>query len=183
MKRGSQWLAFVASLAMATACRRTSPSPPPDDGGAEPVPLHEPAAREKPGEEVTATIPLADGTTLDLESLRGRPVVLALAAPAGEEAAALAELVAEAATPHGSEPVVVLVASGEPTDFDALAQADDGERVIAYDPQGALAARLQVRALPTVFVVDRSGRLVDAWAHDIDATAVSAAIAQALASR
>ena len=70
-----------------------------------------------------------------------------------------------------------------PLILDALAEDSHRQRVVAYDPQGALAARLQVRALPTVFVVDRGGVLVDAWAHDIDATAVSEALAQALASQ
>ncbi len=164
------------------ACHRNAATPGSDDT-ASPEPADgPPAARERPGDVVTATIPLADGTTLELESLRGRPVVLALAPPAGEDARALATLVSEAAGGHGGEPVVVLVASGDPTAFDALAEDGDGARVIAYDPQGALATRLQVRALPTVFVVDRQGRLVDAWARDITPAEVSAAVATAMAA-
>ena len=168
---------------LALACHRTPATPPPDDGAGTPAVEREPAARERPGDELTATIPLADGTTLELESLRGRPVVLALAPPVGEDALALAKLVTKAAAPHGAEPVVVLVASGEPTVFDSLAESDGGGRVFAYDPQGALATRLQVRGLPTIFVLDRNGRLVDAWARSIDATAVSDALGRAMRDR
>lgn len=116
------------------------------------------------GQVLELTVPLVGGGWQPLAELRGKAVLLELsdAAVAGRDAAqarwrALVER-------EGERVAVVCVA------MDAEAGAlpgswvdDPPPFVLGWDPQGALAARLQARALPTVVLLDASGRIVGVY--------------------
>jgi hypothetical protein len=121
----------------------------------------EPANRAV-GDEIEATITIAGGGAIQLSSLRGRPVLLEISAswePGFAEAHALyAELIVE----HPELAVIVVLAD---PDDGALLRIPSG-LTPAWDPAGALAARLSVASFPTMFVIDRSGRIgevVNGW--------------------
>lgn len=118
-------------------------------------------AREAPGEVLQAVVPLLDGGTLDLETLRGTPLVLALASTAADTftpiRAALEELIAQ----HPEGLAVIVVATDPRAELVPRAwPGGPGSVHVGWDPQGALATRLQVRTLPTLFVLDRDGRVL-----------------------
>jgi peroxiredoxin len=159
-------LAIVVALAAARTCGGSTDAP-------EPAPAPErastAAAPEPPvaaGEPLQATIPLFSGDTTDLHALRGKVVILELSAtdrPGWSEAHQhYRELLAEL-EPDRLEVVVVSI---DPV-VDPLREDWDVDLppfVLGWDPQGALALRLGVRALPTTFVLDAQGRIVGATA-------------------
>ncbi len=135
--------------------------PPPPD----PLVPSEPANRAA-GEELEATISVAGGHALELSSLRGRPVLLEISASWEPGFAEAHELYAELLGTHPELAVIVVVA--EPDDG-ALVGLPAG-LTPAWDPAGALAAKLSVAAFPTMFVVDREGRIsavVNGWGDGV----------------
>lgn len=160
-------------LALALAGCQTAPGKPrstvPPNLPPEPLPdpVHAPIDRE-PGELLAATVPLVDGDGLDLTSLRGRVVALELTATwAGrwpETFAFYSRLLQE----HGPDRLAVVVVAMDAER--ATLSPEPGVRGrgfdLGWDPQGALAARLQVAALPTVVVLDRQGRVAFVQASD-----------------
>lgn len=181
MARHLTGLALLLALVSACPARVTTP---PSDGGdpmtdldadSEPIIPVEPANRSN-GDELDATIPVIGGESLELSSLRGRPVLLEISAswePGFAEAHALyVELLAA----HPELAVVVVVADPADASLDGLEDAF----ILAWDPAGALAAKLTVATMPTMFVIDRSGHIsvvVNGWSDD-----VSAALARAVAA-
>ena len=156
----ARWAAAAMMLHALACAPKASPTP------ATTTPATEPAnggrdAREAPGEVLQAIVPLLDGGTLDLATLRGTPVVLALAATTDESFApvrvALEDLIAR--HPEGLA-VIVVATDPEPDRVPRTWPGGPGSVHVGWDPQGALATRLQVRTLPTLFVLDADGRVV-----------------------
>lgn len=155
MKRSRALLLVLAALA---ACTRTQPprdpEPAPEPGPTTPI-------RGLTGDVLDVTVPLIDGRGVDLRDLHGRVVVLELtsaADPAWRDTFAFYNrLVRE----HGPARLAVFVVAVDPERAALSPEPDlraDGFE-LGWDPQGALAARLQVAALPTVVVLDRAGRI------------------------
>jgi len=152
------------ALALLLACRPAATTPPviiaestPD---APPDPLLNPVNRET-GDLLEATVPLVDGDGLPLGDLRGRVVVLELTATWADRWPETFAFYSRLLQQHGPDRLaVVLVAMDNER---AALSPEPGVRGqgfdLGWDPQGALAARLQVAALPTVVVLDRHGRV------------------------
>lgn len=138
----------------------------------EPSPGHplipsEPANRAA-GDELDATITVPGGGAIELASLRGRPVLLEISASGEPGFAEAHQLYAELVAAQPELAVIVVVA--EPDDS-ALVGLPAG-LTAAWDPAGALAAKLSVATFPTMFVLDRSGRiaeLVNGWDSSVEA--------------
>jgi len=166
--RGVRARAFALVVA-AVSCTPPPPRPPEAQGGAMregeealPDPAAAPTNRAR-GDVVALTIPMADGSGLDLRALAGKAVLLELSAswaqswPSRDElhAALLAEFLGD----------LVIVAVVMDPEREALSAGSPRRGVeLAWDPQGALAAQLQVAGLPAALILDREGRLVDALA-------------------
>jgi peroxiredoxin len=125
----------------------------------------DPATRPEPpvaeGEPLEATIPLLSGDTTRLSELRGRVVILELSAtdrPGWSEAHRHYRSLVAA----GDVEVVAVSADPAPEPLQEDWDTDTPPFVLAWDPQGALALRLGVKALPTTFVLDPLGRIVGA---------------------
>jgi peroxiredoxin len=148
----------LLALAALAACTRT---PPPRDPEPAPEPASTAPIRGAAGDVLDVTVPLLDGRGVALQDLRGRVVVLELtsaADPAWRETFAFYNrLVRE----HGPARLAVFVVAVDPERAALSPEPDlraDGFE-LGWDPQGALAARLQAIALPTVVVLDRAGRI------------------------
>ncbi len=152
--------ALLVLAACQTATSRTGPTVGPEPAAALPDPVHTPVNRE-PGELLAAIVPLVDGHGLDLERLRGRVVVLELTATWADRWAEAYPFYTRLLQQHSPDRLaVVLVAMDSER---ATLSPEPGVRGpgfdLGWDPQGALAARLQAAALPTVVVLDRQGRI------------------------
>ncbi|MBL9099898.1 MAG: TlpA family protein disulfide reductase [Myxococcales bacterium] len=154
----------LVALALACACR-TAPAPPhptvaPSPPESLPDPITTPVNRE-PGELLDATVPLVDGDGLPLAGLRGRVVVLELTATWTERWPETFAFYTRLLQQHGPDRLAVVVVAMD--NERAALSPEPGLRGrgfdLGWDPQGALAARLQVAALPTVVVLDRQGRV------------------------
>ncbi len=169
-----------------TAPTRRGPSaPPPEPVTRLPDPVHAPVNRE-PGELLEATVPLVDGDGLPLARLRGRVVVLELTATWAPRWPETYPFYARLLHEHGPDRLAVVVVAMDSER--AALSPEPGVRGpgfdLGWDPQGALAARLQAAALPTVVVLDRSGRVafVQADAPPGSTHAIEDGIRRALAS-
>lgn len=175
--RHSGWLLAVAFATGCPAQPTTTPDDAPsstEDPPGDPLLPSEPANRAA-GDELEATITVAGGGAIELSSFRGRPVLLEISAswePGFAEAHALyAELIAA----HPELAVIVVLAD---PDDGALVGLPD-EFTPAWDPAGALAAKLSVATFPTMFVIDRSGRIgavLNGWSDEVR-TQLTAAVA------
>ncbi len=184
--------AALLLLALTSACPRAGGSASPTGEG-EPVDeVEEPAppdvpllpdqpANREPGEQLDLTIPLLGDDPLALASLRGRPVVLDISSSSELGWAALHAFEHELVEAHPD--VVVIVVS-----LDADAGALTGmpsNLALAWDPDGALAAKLSLAILPTLFVLDRKGRIVallSGYDEEDTLAVLSQAVDEALAS-
>lgn len=166
------------ALVVAAACTRpeSSTTPPPDPGPTPPADILAPI-RNTPGERLDLVVPLPGGDALPLAQLRGRVVVLELtsaAAPGWPETFAFYNRLLRE---HGPDRLAVIVVSVDP-ERAALSPEPDLRAhgfELGWDPQGALAARLQAVALPTVVVLDRDGRIAFVQAGPADGRARSLA--------
>lgn len=152
---------LALALVVTAACTRpaTTTEPPPDTG-ASPADALAPI-RSNPGDLLDLVVPLPGGDALALAQLRGRVVVLELTSAEGpgwpETFAFYNRLLRE----HGPDRLAVVVVAVDP-ERAALSPEPDVRAhgfELGWDPQGALAARLQAAALPTVIVLDRDGRI------------------------
>lgn len=180
----------LLSLALALAACRTSPAPVPvvvDPGTPDPPPdpLLNPLNRAT-GELLDATIPLVDGDGLPLGDLRGRVVVLELTTTEEKRWPETFPFYARLLQQHGPDRLAVVVVA---LDHERAALSPEpGVRGrgfdLGWDPQGALAARLQVATLPTVVVLDRRGRVafVQGGAPPGSTSAIEDGIKRALTS-
>lgn len=157
----SRGLAVVAT-ALVLACG------PGSRGGAVGGATRAPGAERAPsalsgrvGQVLELTVPLVGGGAQALAELRGRSVLLELAdasAPGRELAQGRWRALAEQ---HGDAIAVVSVAlDPEVTTLPARWTDDPPPFVLGWDPQGALAARLQLVVLPTVVLLDARGVIV-----------------------
>lgn len=171
MKRRFSALVLLPLLVSACPARVTTPPSDPDDpvteidADNESVIPAEPANRSS-GDQLDVTIPVVGGDSLELSSLHGRPVLLEISAswePGFAEAHALyAELLAT----HPELAVVIVVADPSDASLDGLGH----EFILAWDPAGAVAAKLTVASMPTMFVIDRSGHIslvVNGWSDQV----------------
>jgi hypothetical protein len=160
-------------LALVGACpARVTTSPddatdPPTDTTSDGPPIipAEPANRSS-GDELDATIPVVGGDSLELSSLRGRPVLLEISASWELGFAEAHQLYTELLAAHPELVVVLVVADPVDASLDGLGD----EFILAWDPAGALAAKLTVATMPTMFVIDRSGHIsvvVNGWSDEV----------------
>jgi len=148
-------------VACQTQPTRPGPSLTPEPPTTElPDPVGAPV-NHQPGEQLTATVPLVDGDGLALASLRGRVVVLELTATWTRSWPETYPFYARLLQEHGPAQLAVIVVVMDSER--AALSPEPGLRgpgfELGWDPQGALAARLQAAALPTVVVLDREGRV------------------------
>lgn len=139
-------------------------------GGAE-----EPGARAgasalagRVGQVLELTVPLVGGGQRELAELRGKPLLLELADAGTSGRDATQERWRALVERTGEGVAVVCVA------MDAEASAlpgrwvdDPPPFVLGWDPQGALAARLQLRVLPTVVLLDAAGKIVAVFEGEV----------------
>jgi hypothetical protein len=142
------------------------------------VPL--PPTRAPAGEVLDAIIPLYSGGSLALADLRGRAVVLEITASYAPQWSRTPAVWLDLVARHPDLAIVTVALDVEQTALRAW-ETDPPPFVLGWDPQGALAARLQAARLPTVVVLDRGGRLVhqEAAFDPERADRVVAAVAQA----
>jgi AhpC/TSA family len=178
-----QLIGLALLLALTSACPTRVTTPPSDgddsvtdiDADSEPIIPAEPANRSN-GDELDATIPVIGGDSIELASLRGRPVLLEISASWEPGFAEAHGLYVDLLAAHPDLAVVVVVADPADASLDGLEDAF----ILAWDPAGALAAKLTVATMPTMFVVDRSGHIsvvVNGWSDDIRATLARAVAA------
>lgn len=159
---GSLLVLIVASLLLACQSHpaRPGPSVAPEPPTALPDPIGAPVNRQ-PGELLAITVPLVDGDGLALASLHGRVVVLELTATWTRSWPETYPFYARLLREHGADRLAVIVVAMD--NERAALSPEPGLRGpgfdLGWDPQGALAARLQAAALPTVVVLDREGRI------------------------
>ncbi|WP_181233387.1 peroxiredoxin family protein [Enhygromyxa salina] len=179
-------LISLSSLSMGAAgCRAPTTTAP----VVEPIEAEDPAAPIIPaqpanraaGEELEATIPVVGGRSFELSSLRGQPVLLEISASWEPGFVEAHDLYAELLGEHSELEVIVIVADPADAGLEGLSPAF----TLAWDPAGALAAKFSVATFPTMFVIDRSGRItrvVNGWDDAVRAEltdAVAGAVAAA----
>ena len=176
-------LVFSFSLALVSACPTGTTTTPDEaaDSSAdtnavdESIIPKEPANRSS-GDELDATIPVVGGDSLELSSLRGRPVLLEISASWEPGFAEAHDLYVELLAAHPELAVVLVVADPVDAGLDGLAD----QFILAWDPAGALAAKLTVATMPTMFVVNRSGQIdvvVNGWNEEVRDTLARAVAA------
>jgi hypothetical protein len=151
------------------------PEDPVEVAPADPLVPSEPANRAA-GDELEATISVAGGEAILLSSLRGRPVLLEISASWEPGFVEAHELYAQLLAAHPDLAVVVILAEAND---EALLGLPSG-LTPAWDPAGALAAKLSVATFPTMFVIDRGGRIsavVNGWSEGV-AGQLEAAVAE-----
>jgi len=162
MSRSSRVLRSAALAALVAACTRPGTAPPPEPPPPDAPVLPDAPIRHAAGEVLDLTVPLLAGAGLPLPSLRGRVVVLELTSAALPSWAASFALYNDLLREYGAARLAVVVVALD-RERSALSPEPD-LRVhgfeLGWDPQGALAARLQLAAVPTALVLGRDGRIV-----------------------
>jgi hypothetical protein len=113
------------------------------------------------GQVLELTVPLVGGGRRELAELRGQAVLLELADAGSrgrDEAQARWRALVERHV--GAVAVVCVAMDAEATAMPPSWTEDPPPFVLGWDPQGAVAARLQLRVLPTVVLLDAHGRIV-----------------------
>lgn len=121
---------------------------------------NEASASAATGEPVDVAVPLYEGGTLQLAELRGTVVVLVLS---GSDRAHWTEAHAHLEELASSNEQVRAILVANDGDADALGMQWDAISPSfsrGWDPQGAVALRLGVAALPAAFVLAPDGRVV-----------------------
>lgn len=195
----TRWIAALSLAALSCTARvdgtprapgaAPEPEPHAPDASAMPDPQAAPTNLSR-GEQLDLTIPLIDGAALPLASLRGKLVIIELSATWSETWAwtEAYSLYNELLRAHGEDRLaVVLVALDR--ERGALSP-EPGTRAagfeLGWDPQGALAARLQVAAFPAIILLDPEGAVIHAEAGGQGSTredAVAPRVREAVAAR
>ncbi len=113
------------------------------------------------GELLDVAVPLVGGGTQALAELRGQPVLLELSdagSPGREQAQARWRALVDRR--EDALAVVSVALDAEASALPASWTDDPPPFVLGWDPQGALAARLQLAVLPTVVLIDARGAIV-----------------------
>lgn len=158
MRRGQAGLVAVLA-ATTTACGPRAAS---GEGARGPASVPS-AAAGRVGEVLELTVPLVGGGRRTLAELRGKAVLLELSdASASEpEREAVQRRWRALVEQRGNAVTVVSVAlDADVGTLPASWTVDPPPFVTGWDPQGAIAARLQLRVLPTVVLLDAAGRIV-----------------------
>lgn len=131
-------------------------------GGGTQTPASAPSAvAGRVGEVLELTVPLVGGGQRALAELRGTPVLLELADASSPDRDAVQRRWRALVEQRGDAVTVVCVAmDADPNALPASWIDDPPPFVLGWDPQGAIAARLQLRVLPTVVLLDAQGRIV-----------------------
>ncbi len=161
---------ILATLATATlvlaSCRRSEA--PVAGSDSKPAGLKPAAAAAPVGIDVGSTmpaysVPLLDGTTLDLEAKRGKVVLLNLWAtwcgPCRYEIPELQRM-HDRFSPRGFEVVGVSVDEGGIEGVRAFVAEQKMTYPVALDEKGNLATLLQTSVLPTTVLIDRNGKIL-----------------------
>ncbi len=113
------------------------------------------------GEPLELSVPVFGGGQLSLAELRGRAVLLELADRGwpGRDAAHDRYRMLLAEHPQAIS-VVTVALDLQAAELPAAWTDDPPPFVLSWDPQGAVAARLQVVSLPTVVLLDPAGTVV-----------------------
>lgn len=153
-------LAAIAAAAMLTACDRNGSTDAPADPATDPAPDTAPlepvtASNRSEGEVVELTLMRPDGSATELSALHGKPVLLVVDASWSEDWAKGLEVYPELST-NGSLQVVVVVVDEDPAVVD---EAEAAGLSTAWDPQGAVAAKLSAATFPTLILLDPEGRV------------------------
>jgi len=157
--------AGVVALLAVLAC-----GPRAGDGGEgtkapEPAPS---ALAGRVGQVLELSVPLVGGGQRGLGELRGKAVLLELADASEPERDAVQRRWRALVEQRGDAVAVVCVAMD--ADANALPASwieDPPPFVLGWDPQAAVAARLQVRVLPTVVLLDASGKIVGVYEGEV----------------
>ncbi|MEM6996230.1 MAG: TlpA disulfide reductase family protein [Myxococcota bacterium] len=151
--------ALVLVAALSWCAPTTAPAPPPAEPpgeGSTPA-----LAAEDRGEALSATIPLYGDGVATLADVRGTVVVLEFFSPGEPDWAAQHDAWRELRAAHeGRVEVIAVATASEDVALVDRWDADPPRHIVGWDPQGALALRLGIEALPTVIVLDAQGRLV-----------------------
>ena len=146
---------WIASI----GCARTeAPKAPTTDS------IHRPDAFEsdskakirwEAGEVVDLKIPLVDGIILDLHELRGRQVIIELSDQNRSQIEQAQMWFRSAARGREQELMVVQVV----VDDTWIPPVDIPNLRYSWDPDGAIAASLRSKIIPTLILIDKQGRL------------------------
>lgn len=119
---------------------------------------------------------LANGVTLDLESLRGRPVIVnfwaSWCAPCVRELPALARFSAEHSGPGAPQVLAVNVAEDAATIASFLAEQGVGNLTVLLDGDGRAGDDWGAGGLPMTFLIDPAGRIAAAQRGEITLAAL-----------
>lgn len=177
--RGPALRCVALSLAMgglSVGCDRGSTVAPTDGSPVEPVetsPALEPAeaSNRSEGEVVDLTLVRPDGSTTELSSMRGKPVLLVVDASWSDDWSEGLEVYPKLLEREDLQ-VVVVVADDDPAVVDGV---EASGLHVAWDPQGAVAAKLSAATFPTLILLGPEGRVL--WqAKGLDVTALRKAL-------
>lgn len=113
------------------------------------------------GQVLELSVPLVGGGQRGLAELRGKAVLLELADASEPDREAVQRRWRALVEQRGDAVAVVCVAmDADASALPASWTEDPPAFVLGWDPQGAVAARLQLRVLPTVVLLDAEGRIV-----------------------
>lgn len=131
-------------------------------GGGTQAPASEPSALAgRVGQVLELSVPLVGGGQQGLAELRGKAVLLELADASEPDRDAVQRRWRALVEQRGDAVAVVCVAmDADPNALPGSWIEDPPPFVLGWDPQGAIAARLQLRVLPTVVLLDAEGRIV-----------------------
>lgn len=119
------------------------------------------ALSKRVGQVLELSVPLVGGGQKALAELRGKAVLLELADASEPDRDAVQRRWRALVEQHADAVAVVCVAMD--ADANALPASwidDPPPFVLGWDPQGAIAARLQAQVLPTVVLLDAEGKIV-----------------------
>jgi len=119
------------------------------------------ALSQRVGQVLELSVPLVGGGQEGLAELRGKAVLLELTDASEPDREAVQRRWRALVEQRGDAVAVVCVAmDADASTLPASWTDDPPPFVLGWDPQGAVAARLQVRVLPTVVLLDAAGRIV-----------------------
>ena len=183
------WGALALCIGCAPSSATPSPEPPPDSPPASAVDEASAQASAAPreGVPIELDVPLISGESEALAALRGKVVVLMLSSSDRPGWSGFRSHFESRLDQIGRERLVVVAVANDadPEHLKAEWDRDPPPFLLGWDPDGALALRLGVAALPAVFVLDPDGHARGNLAS-VDAAAlatIDAWVDEALASR
>lgn len=127
------------------------------------------------------SLPDLSGNTVDLASLRGRPVLLNFLATTCAPCAQELPLLASAQRSLGDRLLVVLIGVEDaPADLASFIAAHDAAGLMTLaDPRGSTARTYHVGLIPTSVFLDADGRIVAARVGDLDGASLADGLGKA----